>query len=298
MMRARVRTKPGGKRGAARTRREDDALVLRRFPYGESSLVVHLLTRAHGRVTCLAKGAYRLQSGYFGVLDLFDTLRLAWRPRPSAEMALLERGAVLERRRGLTADLGRYERALAVLELAELAARADLADPTLFELVRSTLERLARGAADPDLVLAVYELRYLACLGLAPALATCASCGTAPPAPRAIARGSGRAAPVVPFAVSEGGRLCPACADAARRAGRRVGTLPLASVKIGASLAAAPDSTLAGVRVEPAALAGVRGWIDAFLEYHLDRERTMSPKRTRRRSPRASAAPPPAGRTR
>ena len=51
---------------------EDNALLLRRFPYGESSLVVHALTRAHGRVALLARGAYRPKSAYCGVLDLFD----------------------------------------------------------------------------------------------------------------------------------------------------------------------------------------------------------------------------------
>ena len=35
----------------------DRALCLRRFPYGESSLVAHFMTREHGRVALLAKGA-------------------------------------------------------------------------------------------------------------------------------------------------------------------------------------------------------------------------------------------------
>src|SRR5690349_13522500 len=37
----------------------DDAIVLSTRPYGESSLVVQLLTREHGRHAGLAKGAQR-----------------------------------------------------------------------------------------------------------------------------------------------------------------------------------------------------------------------------------------------
>ena len=53
----------------------DHAVLLRRHPYGESSLVVHVLTREHGRVALLAKGAYRPTSRYFGVLDFGATRR-------------------------------------------------------------------------------------------------------------------------------------------------------------------------------------------------------------------------------
>ena len=63
-------------RRVRRARFEDAALVLRRFPYGESSLLVHLLTPGHGRISAIAKGAYRPSSGFWGVLDLFDTLRV------------------------------------------------------------------------------------------------------------------------------------------------------------------------------------------------------------------------------
>ena len=38
---------------------QDRALLLKRYPFSESSLVAHLCTREHGRVHVLAKGAYR-----------------------------------------------------------------------------------------------------------------------------------------------------------------------------------------------------------------------------------------------
>ena len=42
------------------------AIVLRRWPYSETSLVVRVLTPELGTVGLLAKGAYRLQSGLLG----------------------------------------------------------------------------------------------------------------------------------------------------------------------------------------------------------------------------------------
>ena len=67
----------------------DRALLLRRFPYGESSLVCHALSRTHGRVHLLAKGAYRPTSRFYAALDLFDTLELEWNATPGRELAVL-----------------------------------------------------------------------------------------------------------------------------------------------------------------------------------------------------------------
>ena len=58
--------------------RSDRALILRRFAFGESSLVLQVLTRELGRVHLIAKGAYRPTSRYYAALDLFDTLDLDW----------------------------------------------------------------------------------------------------------------------------------------------------------------------------------------------------------------------------
>jgi DNA repair protein RecO (recombination protein O) len=234
-------------------------------------------------VSCLAKGAYRLQSGYCGVLDLFDTLRVSWRVQRGSDLALLSEAAIQERRRGILRDLAGYQRALSVLELAAQASRAGLGDPELFDITRAALERLERGAVDPEVALAVFELRFLGCLGLNPALGHCAACGAPPAAPR------GRD-PRVPFAASEGGRLCPACARAARASGRRVGGLPLAALRIAESLLATPEALLARVRVAPAALSAVRGWIAAFTEYHLEHPRRMGPRMQTARGARRRVA--------
>ncbi|MDB4538630.1 recombination protein O N-terminal domain-containing protein, partial [bacterium] len=70
------RSRPAGRRPASRA--SGHGLLLRRTPFGETSLVVHVLTPDHGRVELMAKGAHRPRSRFFGVLDWFDTLDLSW----------------------------------------------------------------------------------------------------------------------------------------------------------------------------------------------------------------------------
>ena len=239
----------------------DRALVLRRTPFGESSLVVQVLTRRRGRVHLLAKGAYRPTSRFFCVLDLFDALELEWSQSPRAELALLHAGSVEQRRGRLTADLAAYRAALAVLELVELAARPGQAEEGLFDLCEAALDGLGEGRAPPDLTLVVFELGFLQNLGLAPALETCASC--AGPAPPVL---EGRAA----FSAGAGGRLCRACAEEARAAGRRVGTLPLEVLTTAADLARSSPRAPAHDGLGRDIRERVRDLVERFLDYHLE----------------------------
>ena len=241
--------------------RSDRALILRRTPYGESSLVVQLLTQRQGRVHLLAKGAYRHTSRFYCLLDLFDTLELEWNTPRGGDLGLLRAGSLVRRRRWITEDLMRYQAAGTALELGELASRPGQVNEELFALTEDLFEALARtGGADepsPTLALVVFELRFLHNLGLAPALEHCAACGgPAPPV------GADRAA----FSAGAGGRLCCPCAEEARRGGRRVGTIPVDVLTAASHLARpGPDPVLS-----PDLLDRLRDFVGRFLDYHLE----------------------------
>jgi DNA repair protein RecO (recombination protein O) len=270
-----------GSGGGPRIR--DHALILRRFPYGETSLLVHLLTRRHGRVAVLAKGAYRLKSGYFGVLDLFDTLSVEWRANPRSELGLLTAGSLDVRRRGVTRDLARYRAALSVLELAGLGAREGHEEVELFDRVSAALTNLADPASDVVITGLSFELDFLSLQGLAPALDTCASCAARPP-------GESTASPdvLVPFSPERGGRLCPDCARVAATEGARIENQPLHALRVAHSLLQTPPRLLSRVRLDDRRAGRVRDLVRRFLEYHLEsRPRTWGPQERAERRPRA-----------
>lgn len=242
--------------------RADAALILRRFPYGESSLVVHVLSRDQGRVNLLAKGAYRPTSGYCGVLDLFDTLELAWSARREGELCLLTGASVEIRRRRIPTDRSSYAAALAALELTHLVAREGQAETALFGLATTLLDALDGGRIDARLAVLSFDLKLLHELGLAPALESCAACGAA--------KEPGGARSGVPFASGAGGRLCRRCAAEASASGRTVTSVPLHALKIARSLMDAPSSSLEHTHLAESSLAAVAAVVQRFLEYHLE----------------------------
>ena len=115
--------------------------VLHSYPYKETSLIIDMFTRDHGRVGVVAKGAKRPFSKLRGVLQTFQPLSVSWsgkselRTLIDAEwvggMLPLERTALL---------CGFYLNEL----LVKLLARDDR-HPALFDHYVSTLNQLAHG---------------------------------------------------------------------------------------------------------------------------------------------------------
>jgi DNA repair protein RecO (recombination protein O) len=239
----------------------DSAILLRRHPYSESSLVVHAMTRHHGRVALLAKGAYRASSRYYGVLDLGPTLELEYSRAANAELGTLRAGSVARTRRALERDLGRWRAACTTWELVECVAREDDPDPLLYDLFEATLDELAR-ADDPWRAQVRFELQLLEHIGLAPALSSCAMCGGAAPARGAPARAW--------FSAGAGGRLCARCAESARGTGRRVGTLPEAVLADARALLVEGPTAAAAAAWTEGRVERVRDFAGRFLDYHLE----------------------------
>ncbi len=139
--------------------------VLHSYPYKETSLIVEVFTRDHGRVPLIAKGAKRPHSKLRGVLQTFQPLQLAWsgksevRTLVSAEwvggLLPLERSALL---------CGFYLNEL----LVKLLARDD-PHPQLFDHYVSALNQLAHDEP-PAIVLRKFELVLLKETGVAGSL--------------------------------------------------------------------------------------------------------------------------------
>jgi DNA repair protein RecO (recombination protein O) len=77
---------PAARSGSRRARDgervvHEPAFVLHATPWRETSLVIELLTRDHGRIACVAKGAKRPTSALRSVLLAFQPLQVGWSGR-------------------------------------------------------------------------------------------------------------------------------------------------------------------------------------------------------------------------
>jgi DNA repair protein RecO (recombination protein O) len=146
---------------------DEPAYVLHRYDWSETSLILEVFTRHHGRVALVAKGAKRPTSSFRPVLLPLQPLSLAFggegdiRTLKSAEWV---GGHVMPTGEALIS--GYYLNEL----LMRLTARDD-PHPALFEVYAATVRLLASG--DPDALqwaLRAFELLLLKEMGLLPAL--------------------------------------------------------------------------------------------------------------------------------
>jgi DNA repair protein RecO (recombination protein O) len=121
--------------------------VLHSYPYRETSLILDVFSRDHGRVPLLARGARRPRSALRGLLMGFQPLEFGW--SGSGEVLTLVKaewvgGQPLLAGRALL--VGFYLNEL----LVNLLPRED-AHPELFDAYQDTLQALASGVREQDL---------------------------------------------------------------------------------------------------------------------------------------------------
>jgi DNA repair protein RecO (recombination protein O) len=216
------------------------AIVIRTFPFGDSSCVVTLFTREYGKLRALAKGAWRPKSAFDAALDLLSICEVLVLRKSTGGLDLVTE-ACLEHRFRVGKSQAAFLGGMDVAELLDALTADGDPQPELFDVAHSTLRILSapRHADDPptlanDLsggpvraLVTHTELAMLRLAGHAPALLRCAEC-------RGAVASTGRIA----FGMLDGGVLCESC----RRGKRAVVALSadcLAALRL---LAAAPDA--------------------------------------------------------
>lgn len=134
----------------AHKQRVDDqrAYLLHTHPYSETSLILDVFSRDHGRVPMLARGARRPRAALRGVLIGFQPLELGWFGAGEVKtLAKAEWLGGVPLLNGRCLLLGYYLNEL----LMKLLPRED-AHPALFDAYEAALLALSHGAADaPEL---------------------------------------------------------------------------------------------------------------------------------------------------
>ncbi|MBV9490423.1 MAG: DNA repair protein RecO [Verrucomicrobia bacterium] len=140
-------------------------LLIRRSRFSDTSLITTWLTREHGKVKTIAKGALRPKSSFLGKLDLFFHCELSWAQSRTADLHVLREVKVLE---PFAHIRGTYLQTLAASYFAELINEATEPEhpvPELYELLSRALNYLNQRLPDRRGVL-FFERELCKCLGV------------------------------------------------------------------------------------------------------------------------------------
>ena len=156
------------------------AVLLRSFPYSETSRVLHFYAETLGGVGVMARGV-RTGSGKSGSgLGVFTEGALTLHVKPTRELQTLRDFAATRPRRALGVDVRRFG-ASSVLAEVILKHAGEEANPALFDALSVGLDRLSEVPPDRVITTLLREgWRLVSRLGYHPVVELCVECGAAP----------------------------------------------------------------------------------------------------------------------
>ncbi len=233
---------------------QTEALMLRSYRLGETSLIVSLFTREFGLLRCVAKGARGPKSRFGASLEPGVRVNAVVYRKLTRDLQLLSKTDIVEALPSLWEDPDRFGAATQVLEFLERAAYGESGDPELLDLASRTLRAMSTTpGACLELLVRGFEIQACGRLGYAPELTACLECR------KPLTQG-GLFHPV------RGGLLCESCGG-----GHGSFRLSERARKTMVAMSASPIDALQGWAAERYPEAEVAKAVERFLMAHLER---------------------------
>lgn len=228
-----------------------EAIVLRRYPFRETSVTLSCLTDRFGKLKGLVKGLRAQPNRYRSAMEPCTVNRIVFYESRTSPLHLITQCDLLLPLDELQRDLATMRIAALCVDLVDTIVPLESAEPAVYRLLKQTLERLALWAgSDQAAIRAHFVGRLLRLAGFQPQLDQCTGCSVA-------VRTQGY------WSARQGGLLCPACLHqdpAAEEAG----------ADILDTLVALSDTDQPPTLSAPM-LSGLNRRLDAFLRWRLDR---------------------------
>jgi len=174
-----------------------DAIILRRYLFRETSVIVSCLTERHGKIRGLVKGLRGAQNRHRSAMEPLTINRIVFYDTHTSQIHLISQCDLIAPLPELQRDLATTRTAALCVELADAVMPLEDPQPAVYHLLKDSLERLAAGAAESDVRIR-FVARLLHLTGFQPQLDECTGC-----AQPVHAAGF--------WSPRQGGLLCPQC---------------------------------------------------------------------------------------
>ena len=227
-----------------------EAIVLRRYPFRETSVTLTCLTDRFGKLKGLVKGLRAQPSRHRSPMEPLTVNHIVFYDTRTSQLHLISQCELLAPLAGLSRDLDTMRLAALCADLVDAIVPLEEPQPAVYQLLKQTLERFDAGAGDPLTVRIHFIARLLRLAGFQPQLDECTGCGTA-------IQAAGY------WSARQGGLLCQGCLHKDPRA-------EAASPRMLEMLSLLSEADQPPVLDAPLA-ATLRQRLDEFLHWRLDR---------------------------
>ena len=153
-----------------------NAIVLKTIPYGDSSIISRLFTEDQGKITVMAKGAWRPKKTTGPLLEPMNHIHLQYYHKNSRDIQILKDVGLIHQFSILRSKLDKILLGQTVVEALDKSTPASNSFPILYRLVWRVLDKMNHADVNFWLVFAFYLYQLSLRLGFMPNLKTCCQC--------------------------------------------------------------------------------------------------------------------------
>ena len=226
-----------------------EAIVLRRYPFRETSVTLTCLTDRFGKLKGLVKGLRAQPNRHRSAMEPLTVNRIVFYDTRTSQLHLISQCELLAPLSGLQADLETTRLGALCAELVDTVVPLEEPQPAVYQLLKHTLEHLALGGGDRQSLRIHFILRLLRLAGFHPQLDECTGCG-------GMVHAAGY------WSARQGGMLCLRCLHEDPKAEPARPELLAALEQL--------SNAVQPLTLEPALLAPLRERLDDFLRWRLD----------------------------
>ena len=153
-----------------------NAIVLKTIPYGNSSIISRLFTEDQGKITLIAKGAWRPKKTTGPILEPMNHIHLQYYQKNSREIQVLKDAGLIHKCFTLRSNLDRIILGQTVVEILDKSTPPNNSFPVLYRLVWRVLDKMNHADMNYWMVFIFYLYQLSLRLGFMPNLKTCCQC--------------------------------------------------------------------------------------------------------------------------
>ncbi|MCB0743444.1 MAG: DNA repair protein RecO [Ignavibacteriales bacterium] len=156
---------------------KNEALVLRKTNFSDSSLIVELYTKEHGKISAIIKGARSSKSRIGSKIDTLNLVEAVFYHKEQKELQLVTQANLISHFHNIKSDLERVKYASAIVELILKLVPEKDANEKLFRGVVKSLNLMDKENSQPILHFTQFFMFFIKEIGFELSFTNCSSCG-------------------------------------------------------------------------------------------------------------------------
>lgn len=156
---------------------KNEAIVLKKINFSDTSLIVHFYTKEHGKISALIKGARSSKSKIGSKIDLLNWVEIVYYNKEEKELQLVTQTNLIEHFAVIKSDLNRIKYATSICELiVKLVLEKDI-NAKLFRGITKILTMMNKSQTDPILLFTQFLVFFIKEIGFELSFNNCSICG-------------------------------------------------------------------------------------------------------------------------